>query len=54
MNVSKVKSAGRKPVEGKRRLYTVPDDVHEWIMKHGGSRYLTNTMRAIIATSEQK
>lgn len=54
MNTRNIKSAGRKPVEGKRRLYTVPDDVHEWIMQHGGSKYITNTMRAIIATSVQK
>ncbi len=49
-----VKSPGRPTAEGKYRKYILPDDVHEWIMKHGGSRYLTNTMRAIIATSEQK
>lgn len=45
---------GRKPAEGKKRQYVIPQDVHEWIMKHGGSRYITDTMRAIIATSEQK
>ena len=49
--MSNIRNAGRKPVEGKRRLYTVPDDVHEWIMAHGGSRYITDTMRAIKATT---
>lgn len=42
---------GRKPAEGKKRQYVIPQDVHEWIMAHGGSRYITDTMRAIKTTT---
>jgi hypothetical protein len=30
-------------------MYTVADDVHEWIMAHGGGQYLTDTIRTIMA-----
>lgn len=41
--------AGRPAIEGKRRQYVVADDVHEWIMAHGGGKYITNTIRTIMA-----
>ena len=44
---------GRPAAEGKKRQYVIPDDVHEWIMSHGGSRYITETFRAIKATTLQ-
>lgn len=40
--------AGRKKHEGSRHMYTVADDVHEWIMLHGGGQYLTDMFRAIM------
>lgn len=44
--------AERKPTyEGKQRRYIVSDDAHEWIMQHGGGKYITETMRTIKATS---
>ena len=33
--------AGRPAMEGKTRRYTVADDVHEWILQHGGGQYIT-------------
>lgn len=44
---------GRPAAEGKAHKYVVPDDVHDWIRKHGGSRYITDTFRAIKATTLQ-
>lgn len=44
---------GRPAAEGKAHKYVVPDDVHDWIRKHGGSRYVTETFRAIKATTLQ-
>lgn len=41
--------AGRSAIEGKRRQYVVANDVHEWIMAHGGGKYITETMRTIKA-----
>ena len=41
--------AGRPSMEGKTRRYTVADDVHTWIMAHGGGKYITETMRTIMA-----
>lgn len=38
---------GRPTMEGQARKYTVADDVHEWIIAHGGGRYITDTFRAI-------
>ena len=40
---------GRPSMEGKTRRYIVADDVHEWIMQHGGGKYITDTMRTIMA-----
>lgn len=44
--------AGRPAMEGKTRRYTVSDDVHEWIMQHGGGKYITDTMRTIMAVQQ--
>lgn len=46
--------SGRPKQEGERHMYTVADDVHEWIMKHGGGQYITDTFRIIIATQENQ
>ena len=45
---------GRPAAEGKKRQYVIPDDVHTRIMRHGGSRYITDTFRAIKATTPQE
>lgn len=42
---------GRPAAEGRKRQYVLPDDVHRWIMAHGGSKYITDTMRTIIAVA---
>lgn len=42
---------GRPAAEGKAHKYVVPDDVHDWIRKHGGSRYITDIVRAIEAAT---
>ena len=44
--------AGRPSMEGKTRRYIVADDVHEWIMAHGGGKYITDTMRTIMAVQQ--
>lgn len=43
------RNQGRLSYEGQRRTYKVADDVHEWIMAHGGGKYLTETIRTIMA-----
>lgn len=48
------RGGGRPKVEGDRHMYTVADDVHKWIMEHGGGQYVTDTMRIIMATSVHK
>lgn len=45
---------GRPAAEGRRHQYVVADDVHQWIFEHGGSKYLTDTIRAIMAVSPDK
>lgn len=45
---------GRPAAEGRRHQYVVADDVHQWIFEHGGSKYLTDTIRAIMAVSPCK
>ena len=45
--------AGRPAMEGKTRRYIVADDVHEWIMQHGGGKYITDTMRTIMAVQKE-
>ena len=44
--------AGRPKVEGQPRKYMVADDVHEWIVSHGGSQYLNDTIRIIKAVQQ--
>ena len=44
---------GRRAAEGSVHKYVVPDDVHDWIRRHGGSRYVTETFRAIKAATLQ-
>lgn len=41
--------SGRPAMEGRTRKYIVADDVHEWILQHGGGQYITDTMRTIMA-----
>ena len=54
-NSKTTKSAGRPSIGGKRRQYVVTDDVHEWIMAHGGGKYITDTIHAIMSVApEQK
>ena len=48
------KKNGRPAAEGKKRQYVIPDDVHEWIMSHGGSKYIVDTFRAIISVTPQE
>ena len=45
--------AGRPAMEGKTRRYIVADDAHEWIMAHGGGKYITDTMRTIMAVQHE-
>ena len=44
--------AGRPKIEGQPRKYMVADDVHEWIVSHGGSQYLNDTIRLIKAVQQ--
>ena len=46
--------AGRPAMEGRTRRYIVADDVHEWILRHGGGQYITDTMRTIMAVQHVK
>ena len=48
-NSKTTRTVGRPAMEGKTRRYIVADDVHEWIMAHGGGKYITDTMRTIMA-----
>lgn len=43
---------GRPAMEGRTRKYIVADDVHEWILQHGGGQYITDTMRTIMAVQQ--
>ena len=53
-NSKTTRTAGRPAIEGKRRQYVVADDAHEWIMQHGGGKYITETMRTIMAVQHDK
>ncbi|MFW5613052.1 MAG: hypothetical protein ACOCNE_09365 [Prevotella pectinovora] len=44
--------SGRPAMEGRTRKYIVADDVHEWILQHGGGQYITDTMRTIMAVQQ--
>ena len=46
--------AGRPSMEGKTRRYIVADDAHEWIMQHGGGKYITDTIRTIMAVQQDR
>lgn len=52
--IKPMKKNGRPAAEGKKRQYVIPDDVHEWIMSHGGSKYIVDTFRAIISVTPQQ
>ncbi len=45
------RGGGRRTYEGRTRQIKLPDDVHKWITSHGGGRYLTEVIRAIIAVT---
>ena len=51
-NSKTTKSAGRPAMEGKTRRYIIADDVHRWILQHGGGKYITETMRTIMAVQQ--
>ena len=51
-NSKTTKSAGRPAMEGKTRRYIIADDVHQWILQHGGGKYITVTMRTIMAVQQ--
>ena len=53
-NRKTTRSAGRPAIGGKRRQYVVTDDVHAWIMAHGGGKYLTDTIHAIMAVAQEQ
>lgn len=53
-NSKTTRTAGRPAIGGNRRQYVVTDDVHEWIMTHGGGKYLTDTIRTIRDMEENK
>ena len=46
--------SGRPAMAGRTRKYIVADDVHEWILQHGGGQYITDTMRTIMAVQKNK
>ena len=50
-NIKTTRTAGRPAIGGKRRQYVVAEDAHEWIMAHGGGKYITDTMRTIMAVN---
>ena len=52
-NSKMTRTVGRPAMEGKTRRYTVSDDAHEWIMQHGGGKYITDTMRTIMAVQQE-
>lgn len=53
-NRKTTRTAGRPAMEGKTRRYIVSDDAHEWIMQHGGGKYITDTMRTIMAVQQDR
>ena len=52
-NSKTTRTAGRPAIGGTRRQYVVSDDAHEWIMAHGGGKYITDTMRTIMAVQKE-
>ena len=53
-NSKTTRMAGRPAMEGKTRRYIVADDVHTWIMQHGGGKYITDTVRTIMAVQQEQ
>lgn len=53
-NSKTTRTAGRPAIGGKRRQYVVTDDVHEWIMAHGGGKYLTDAIHAIMSVAQEQ
>ena len=53
-NSKTTRTAGRPSMEGKTRRYIVSDDAHTWIMAHGGGKYITDTMRTIMAVQQDR
>ena len=53
-NRKTTRSAGRPAIGGNRRQYVVTDDVHAWIMAHGGGKYLTDTIHTIMAVAQEQ
>lgn len=51
-NSKTTKSVGRPAMEGRTRRYIISDDVHQWILRHGGGKYITETMRTIMAVQQ--
>lgn len=51
-NSKMTRTAGRPAMEGKTRRYIVADDVHQWILQNGGGKYITETMRTIMAIQQ--
>lgn len=51
-NSKTTKSAGRPAMKGKTHRYIVADDVHQWILQNGGGKYITETMRTIMAIQQ--
>ena len=51
-NSKATKSVGRPAMEGRTRRYIIADDVHQWILQHGGGKYITETMRTIMAVQQ--
>ena len=51
-NSKTTKSVGRPAMEGRTRRYIIADDVHQWILQHGGGKYITETMRTIMAVQQ--
>ena len=51
-NSKTTKPVGRPAMEGRTRRYIIADDVHQWILQHGGGKYITETMRTIMAVQQ--
>lgn len=52
-NSNTTRTVGRPAMKGKAHRYIVADDVHEWIIQHGGGQYITDTMRSIMAVMQE-
>ena len=53
-NSKTMRTAGRPAIGGKRRQYVVSDDAHEWIMAHGGGKYIRGAGRTMMAVQEDR